>query len=63
MRTGRFYGDQGHCPKCGWWLKNIVATCSEKGIEKVEGECRQHGKVDISLQGWSWEEFDEGNGE
>ena len=61
MRTGRFYDDQGHCPKCGKWVKNIVATLSElEGIKKVEGECKTHGKVDISHQAWSREDFEGG---
>ena len=59
MRMGRFYEDLGHCPKCGKWVKNIVATVSElEGIKKVEAECKIHGKVDISHQGWSWEDFE-----
>lgn len=47
----------GKCPKCGWFCADITATANEEGLQSVSGICRQHGKMDLSKQEWSWEDF------
>ncbi|HUS46135.1 MAG TPA: hypothetical protein VM219_08930 [Phycisphaerae bacterium] len=57
LTDGR-WGDRGHCPKCGRFCGDVVGTTSEsRGLERVEGTCRQHGRVDLSKQEWSYEDF------
>jgi len=54
------FGDYpGKCPKCGWFCSNIRATTKEYGecLGTVTGECRQHGKLDLSKQDWALEDF------
>lgn len=44
------------CPKCGWFLKNVVATVN--GLEeiiKVQGECKRCGVVEPN--DWAWDDF------
>lgn len=50
----------GKCPKCGWFCSGIRMTTSHFGecIGTVTGNCKQHGKVDLTDQEWSWEDFD-----
>lgn len=47
----------GKCPKCGWFCSDIKATATDECLKSVAGKCKQHGKVDLSNQGWSWEDF------
>lgn len=56
-----FYDDCGHCPICGKWCAHIEGTISEeKGLTKVEGICKTHGRVDLSNQSWDIDSFDLG---
>ena len=53
-----YWGDRGHCPKCGRFVGDIVGYVSEvKGVTRVEGTCRWHGIVDITHQEWSYSDF------
>jgi len=51
-------GDRGHCPKCGKFCGSIRAQLDPfGGIRRVEGVCRTHGRVDLTEQDWTYEEF------
>ena len=53
-----YWGDRGHCPKCGRFCGAIVGFGSEdRGLYEVRGECHRHGDVDLTGQEWSWEDF------
>lgn len=55
-----YWGDRGHCPKCGRFVGNILGTTNDlNGLVRVEGNCKKHGTVDITDQEWSCEEFEE----
>lgn len=49
----------GKCPKCGWFCSEIKAQLANFGesLGTVTGNCRQHGKMDLSSQAWEWEDF------
>lgn len=53
-----YWGDRGHCPKCGKWVGNIVGRINDEvGLIKVAGVCTTHGEVDISHQDWIFDDF------
>lgn len=53
------YDDRGHCPKCGKFCGNIMGEINEiDGLRKVEGDCKDHGTVDLTGQSWAIEDFD-----
>ncbi len=54
-----FWGDRGHCPRCGRFCRDIIGLVSDLGLEKVEGKCKKHGKVDLTNQEWSYDDFDD----
>jgi hypothetical protein len=55
-----YWGNRGHCPKCGYWVGAIVGTMNGLGeLLKVTGVCKVHGEVDITSQDWSWDDFNE----
>lgn len=58
----KFYGDLGHCPKCGKFCANIIGHFNNEGLQKVMGVCKKHGKVDLSHQSWDADGFTEGGG-
>ena len=51
------------CPECGKFVKDVEALVEEvlfideKKITKVTGVCAKHGKVDLTNEDWSYEEF------
>jgi len=51
----------GQCPKCGRICGRIVGYFLSEyfggGLEKVFGVCKKHGRVDLTDQDWSYEEF------
>ncbi len=54
----RFFGDLGHCPKCGKFCSNIQGEGNEYvGLARVTGICKVHGEVDLSSQDWGYEDF------
>lgn len=57
MVTGLYWGDRGHCPKCGRFCGSIVGFASEEKLHRVVGKCSVHGSVDLSGQAWSHDEF------
>lgn len=52
-----FWGDRGHCPKCGRFCGDIGAIANSEGLISVDGICKKHGTVDLTNQEWSWDEF------
>ena len=52
---------RGRCPVCGRFCRAVTATRRETDIgaclDTVTGTCRQHGRVDLSHEPWSWEDF------
>lgn len=56
--TGIFWGDRGHCPKCGRFCGQITGYGNEiQGLVRVTGICHQHGEVDLTKQEWIYDEF------
>ncbi len=53
-----FYGDLGHCPKCGKFCGGIQGRLNRMGLHGVTGACKTHGKVDLSHQSWSYDHFE-----
>jgi hypothetical protein len=53
-----YWGDRGHCPKCGKFCGKITGhgNC-ELGLIKVTGICKTHGEVDLTHQEWSFDDF------
>lgn len=58
-----FYDDLGHCPICGKFCSNIIGHFNFGGLQKVYGICKTHGKVDLSNQSWSTDDFEIGEEE
>jgi hypothetical protein len=53
-----FFEGRGNCPKCGKFCSDIRAKGNEiKGLFEVTGKCKTHGKVDLTDQAWSWDDF------
>ena len=53
-----YWDDRGHCPKCGKFCGQIEGKGNEmRGLFEVTGVCKKHGKVDLTGQSWSWDEF------
>lgn len=53
-----YWGNRGHCPKCGRFCGNIRAALNDfLGLFRVTGTCSIHGDVDLSDQDWSYDEF------
>ena len=59
--TSHYGATVGQCPSCGRFTADVVATIRGWGgdarVAEVHGTCRTHGRVDLSDQGWSWEDF------
>lgn len=58
-----FWGDRGHCPLCGCFCGDIRFTHNDSRILRVTGVCARHGEVDLTQQNWSYDDFDEEDGE
>lgn len=53
-----YWGGRGNCPQCGRWCGDIRGQGNEyHGLTKVTGECKVHGTVDLTSQGWGWDDF------
>jgi len=46
---------KANCPKCGRICSDITAELNERGIGKVTGFCKVHGRE--SLSGWDYGDF------
>lgn len=55
-----FWGNRGHCPRCGRFCGDITFFYNDYGIQRVTGVCAKHGEVDLTQQDWSYDDFDEG---
>lgn len=46
------------CPKCGRFCKNVMAEINGfDQIIRVDGDCKIHGKVDLTEAEWSYDDF------
>ena len=46
------------CPQCGKFCKDVFALMDADGnVKRVEGVCIKHGKVDLTNEDWSYEQF------
>lgn len=52
-----YWGNRGHCPKCGKFCGDITGYGNCQGLQKVTGVCKIHGKVDLSKQDWGFDDF------
>lgn len=54
-----YWGGRGNCPECGRFVGHIRGTINPlMGLVRVTGVCKYHGVVDLTHQGWSFDEFD-----